>query len=52
MDVGRQVNRRQPPGHGPGGGSYLCGEYTLSEAVQAHVHTESRKTTGKLLLVP
>jgi NADPH2:quinone reductase len=30
----------------------IGGEYPLSEAAQAHAHMESRKTTGKLLLVP
>jgi NADPH2:quinone reductase len=30
----------------------IGGEYPLSEAAQAHAHIESRKTTGKLLLVP
>jgi NADPH2:quinone reductase len=28
------------------------GEYPLAEAVQAHADMESRRTTGKLLLVP
>jgi NADPH:quinone reductase len=31
---------------------YLGGEYRLSDAAQAHADLESRKTTGKLLLVP
>jgi NADPH:quinone reductase len=30
----------------------IGGEYSLSEAARAHAHMESRKTTGKLLLVP
>src|SRR6266478_3597247 len=30
----------------------IGGEYLLSEAARAHAHMESRKTTGKLLLVP
>ena len=30
----------------------IGGEYPLPEAAQAHAHMESRKTTGKLLLVP
>jgi NADPH:quinone reductase len=29
----------------------IGGEYSLSEAARAHAHMESRKTTGKLLLV-
>jgi NADPH2:quinone reductase len=28
------------------------GEYPLADAAQAHADMESRKTTGKLLLVP
>jgi NADPH:quinone reductase len=30
----------------------IGGEYPLAEAAQAHAHMESRKTTGKLLLIP
>ena len=30
----------------------IGGEYRLADAAQAHADMESRKTTGKLLLVP
>ena len=30
----------------------IGGEYPLADAAQAHADMESRKTTGKLLLVP
>jgi NADPH2:quinone reductase len=30
----------------------IGGEYPLADAMQAHADIESRKTTGKLLLVP
>jgi NADPH2:quinone reductase len=31
---------------------WIGGEYPLAEAARAHADMESRKTTGKLLLVP